>query len=370
MVSARWIDRAGPHAALIFGAAGFGGYFVLTKASLSGGVDPFVFGTYRDGIGFLTLFLYASCFERQHWPKMSLEVAGLVFAMAVVGIYMQQALFLFGLGYTNVIFSSLVLNCIPVSTFLFAILFGHEQILARRRDGQAKMLGIVFCVVGAFVLTLYQGPVVYEYSTPKSPLPDVSRGSLLSNLRGWEIDEWKLGALCLIGCCSCIGLFVNIQVPALKRFPAPFTLMALSALVGTPMFATTAFFRVGLDPLEWILPPGPDLFAAIYAGVMASGICLMLSCWANHKGGPILVAAYTPSQSIFSTIFGILFLGNALYLGSLLGAFAILSGVFFVTWGVREALRLRKLSLQIPTSGKHNAHTVEPTSLLVEPLLA
>ena len=89
----------------------------------------------------------------------------------------------------------------------------HEQILARRRDGQAKMLGIVFCVVGAFVLTLYQGPVVYEYSTPKSPLPDVSRGSLLSNLRGWEIDEWKLGALCLIGCCSCIGLFVNIQVP-------------------------------------------------------------------------------------------------------------------------------------------------------------
>ncbi|KAG0563046.1 hypothetical protein KC19_8G000400 [Ceratodon purpureus] len=85
MVSARCIDRAGPHAALIFGAAGFGGYFVLTKASLSGGVDPFVFGTYRDGIGFLTLFLYASCFERQHWPKMSLEVAGLVFAMAVVG---------------------------------------------------------------------------------------------------------------------------------------------------------------------------------------------------------------------------------------------------------------------------------------------
>ncbi|KAG0556291.1 hypothetical protein KC19_11G041000, partial [Ceratodon purpureus] len=56
IVSARWIINAGPHAALISRAAGFRGYFVLTKASLSGGVDSFVFGTYRDGIGFFTLF--------------------------------------------------------------------------------------------------------------------------------------------------------------------------------------------------------------------------------------------------------------------------------------------------------------------------
>lgn len=64
MVSAGWVDKAKVHLALILTGAGFGGYFVLTKASLSGGVDPFVFGTYRDGIGCVTLFLYASCFER------------------------------------------------------------------------------------------------------------------------------------------------------------------------------------------------------------------------------------------------------------------------------------------------------------------
>lgn len=370
MVLPGWLDRARVHVALIVSGAGFGGYFVLTKASLSGGVDPFVFGTYRDAIGSLTLFLYASCLEREHWPRMSLEVAGLIFAMAVVGIYMQQTLFLFGLGYTNVIFSSLVLNCIPVSTFTFALLFGNEKILARRRDGQAKVLGILFCVIGATILTLYRGPVIFDYNSPKSPLPDASLGSLFAVLRGWEIDEWKLGALCLIGCCSCIGLFVNIQVPALKRFPAPFTLMSLTALVGTPMFAATAFFRVGLDPSEWIFPPGPDLIAAIYAGTMASGFCLFLSCWSNHKGGPILVAAYTPIQSVFSTLFGVLFLGNALFLGSLFGAIAILTGLFLVTWGIREDLRLRTLSLQIPTHGKHiNANAPEPTSLLVEPLL-
>lgn len=64
MVLPGWLDRARVHVALIVSGAGFGGYFVLTKASLSGGVDPFVFSTYRDAIGSLTLFLYASCLER------------------------------------------------------------------------------------------------------------------------------------------------------------------------------------------------------------------------------------------------------------------------------------------------------------------
>jgi hypothetical protein len=64
MVLPGWLDRARVHGALVLAGAGHGGYFVLTKASLSGGVDPFVFSTYRDAIGSLTLFLYASCLER------------------------------------------------------------------------------------------------------------------------------------------------------------------------------------------------------------------------------------------------------------------------------------------------------------------
>lgn len=39
-------------------------------------------------------------------------------------VYLQQALFLYGLQYTNVVFSSLVMNCIPVWTFLIAAVFG------------------------------------------------------------------------------------------------------------------------------------------------------------------------------------------------------------------------------------------------------
>ncbi|KAG0592709.1 hypothetical protein M758_1G267100 [Ceratodon purpureus] len=368
----RWLDRAKVHVAMILAGAGYGGYFVLTKASLSGGVDPFVFSTYRDGIGCIVLFLYAFYFERQQWRKMSLEVAGLIVAMAIVGVYLQQALFLFGLQYTNVVFASLVMNCIPVWAFLIAAIFGIEEVAFNRRDGQAKVLGILLCVSGATILTLYKGPAIFGDPTPVSPLPGttVSLGDFLSVLQGWEIDQWRLGALCLVADSFFCGAFVNLQVPALKRFPAAFTLMSAAALIGGIMFATTAFFRVKLEPSEWILSPGPDLIAVIYAGIVASGSCLFLQCWSNQKSGPVFVAAYSPMQPIFSTFFGVLFLGDPLFLGSVLGATSILSGLFLVIWGIQENLRLKTLLLQIPTHGTYSVDAMKPTSVLVEPLLS
>lgn len=64
MVDEGWLDRAKVHGAMILCGAGYGGYFVFSKACLTGGVDPFVFSMYRDCIGCITLFVYASVFER------------------------------------------------------------------------------------------------------------------------------------------------------------------------------------------------------------------------------------------------------------------------------------------------------------------
>lgn len=358
-----WLDRAKVHGAMILCGAGYGGYFVFSKACLTGGVDPFVFSMYRDCIGCITLFVYASVFERQHWSKISLEIVGLLFAMAIFGVYLQQLLFLIGLKYTNVIFSSLMMNCIPVWTFLIAAIFRIEEVFWCRRDGQAKVLGILFCVCGATILTLYKGPILFGNSTPVSPL----RNSLFSVSQVLKLDSWKFGALCLVFDSFVCGAFVNLQVPALRRFPAPLTLMSLTTLLGGFMFAITVFFRMK-DVSEIIFSPGPDLIAVIYAGLVASGLCLFFQCWANHKSGPVVVAAYTPMQPIFSAIFGTIFFGNVLVLGSLLGAASIISGLFLVIWGTTESMRLKILSLQIPTHGYYGDAT-KPTSPPVDPFL-
>lgn len=59
-----WLDTAKVHGAMLLVGAGYGGYFVLAKVSLSAGVDPFVFSTYRDGIGCISLVLSAAYHER------------------------------------------------------------------------------------------------------------------------------------------------------------------------------------------------------------------------------------------------------------------------------------------------------------------
>jgi drug/metabolite transporter (DMT)-like permease len=66
---------------------------------------------------------------------------------------------------------------------------------------------------------------------------------------------------------------------------------------------------------NWKRTSAVHIFCCDLQGTIASGFCLFLGCWSNHKGGPILVAAYSPTQSVFSTLFGVLFLGNALFLG-------------------------------------------------------
>ena len=92
--------------------------------------------------------------------------------------------------------------------------FRIEEVAFNRRDGQAKVLGIVLCVSGATILTLYKGPAIFGDPTSVSPLPGttVSLGDFLSVLQGWEIDRWRLGALCLISNSFLSGVFVNLQV--------------------------------------------------------------------------------------------------------------------------------------------------------------
>jgi hypothetical protein len=100
------------------------------------------------------------------------------------------------------------------SKYVMLLMFRIEEVAFFRKDGQAKVLGILFCVSGATILTLYKGPAVVGDPTPMSPLPGtaVSLGAFLSVLQGWEIDQWRLGALCLVANSFFCGAFVNLQV--------------------------------------------------------------------------------------------------------------------------------------------------------------
>ncbi|KAG6547797.1 hypothetical protein Mapa_010611 [Marchantia paleacea] len=131
-----------------------------------------------------------------------------------------------------------------------------------------------------------------------------------------------------------MGIYTNLQIPALRRFPAPVSLAASSIFIGA-----LALFITGLSSIsqasDWILRSPGTLISVFYAGAIASGLNFSLQAWANQRGGPVLVAAYIPLQTVFSAFLGVVILDDPLHLGSVIGALFILIGLYLVIWGQR-----------------------------------
>nr|CAB3495740.1 unnamed protein product [Digitaria exilis] len=90
------------------------------------------------------------------------------------------------------------------------------------------------------------------------------------------------------------------------------------------VFATNGFH-------EWALTK-TEIIAVLYAGIFASCMNFAITKWANKILGPFPVALYKPLQPACSTILSIIFLGDPLYVGSIIGGVIVIAGLYLVTW--------------------------------------
>lgn len=358
--SLKWLrgERTRVQLALLTVQLGYGGYYVLTKAAMSEGVNRFVFAVYRDCIALSLLAPLAFFSERAIRPKLTWTVCLLIMALGFTGIFLQQTLFLTGLAYTNTAFAAAMQNAIPVFTFMIAVLAKLEVIRLNKPDGVAKVVGICSAVTGAVTMCLYKGPTLLGHEPTIISEPEQNSaaaathevGWLMGQLLSYGIDYWQIGSLCLVLNCFCMGVYTNLQVPTLKRFPAPASLSASSIFVGALALVFTGLGTIS-DKSAWVISKPGSIVSVVYAGAIASGLNFSLQTWANQRGGPVLVAAYIPLQTVFSAFLGVMILDDPLYLGSVIGAVLILVGLYLVIWGQRlHRLAKERLSLTVPFS--------------------
>ncbi|KAL1198262.1 WAT1-related protein [Cardamine amara subsp. amara] len=112
-----------------------------------------------------------------------------------------------------------------------------------------------------------------------------------------------------------------------ETLPCHYTSTALMSVMG--FFQSTLYALFGWDIRLW---------TAAYSGIMGTALVVTLTAICSRLKGPLFVAIFNPLVLVIVAVACVLFLDEKLYLGSVLGAILIVSGVYIVLWGKNKEM--------------------------------
>ncbi|KAL9995373.1 putative EamA domain-containing protein [Helianthus debilis subsp. tardiflorus] len=224
-----------------------------------------------------------------------------------------------GITYASATEATAILNLVPGFTFLFAIIFRVEKLGC---GGLAKIIGTLISVIGAVTVTLYTGPTII---TPR--LSSIAPQYLLG-----QSSDFILGGLLMLLDSVLAALFLIAQALILKKYSAV-VIVVLAYCSSITVFSLLASLILEHDINTFDLQSKTRLLAILYSGLFGSGFQIAIGAWCVKTKGPLFVAIFQPLGIVVAAILGVLFLGDGLYLGCLIGSAIIVVGFYGVMWG-------------------------------------
>ncbi|GMI83406.1 Usually multiple acids move in and out Transporters 14 [Hibiscus trionum] len=317
--------NAKPFLAVIFLQFGFSGMSLITKFALDQGMNQHVLVVYRHAIATLVIAPFAFVFDRKVRPKMSLSIFIKILILGLLPT-IDQNLYYTGMKYTTATFTSAMSNVLPAFAFLLAWIFKLEKVNIRKVHSQAKILGTIVTVGGAMLMTMINGPML------QLPWAESNNLLLLSTASPPEQDPIK-GALMIAAGCFCWAAFIILQAITLKSYPAELSLTALICVAGTVEGSIVALAMEAGNAAAWSVHLDVKFLAAVYGGVVCSGIAYYVQGVVMKTRGPVFVTAFNPLSMVIVAILSSFILSEVLYLGRVLGAVVIVAGLYLVLWG-------------------------------------
>ncbi|KAL4353932.1 hypothetical protein GQ457_06G033820 [Hibiscus cannabinus] len=308
---------------------------ILFKAASLKGLSYYNFVTYSFALGTCVL-IPLFFFRKTVFPPLKFPLISRLCLLALTG-YTQYKCLAKICSYKGVELSSPTLlsalgNLIPAFTFILAVFFSFlvfehwhvkrmEKVEIRRSATQAKIIGTITSISGALVMTFYKGPGIISSSVVQLQSP------LESSRSNWIIGGFLEAVTYLL-----VSFWYIIQAQVMKIYPeeivVSFFYNLLAALICLPISLIAEPQMSG-----WRLTSGVSVAAVLYTGLFAFAFSSVVHTWCIRLKGPVFVASFAPTSIVIAAVMSAMFLGEAIYLGSMIGAVIITGGLYAVLWG-------------------------------------
>ncbi|KAF3965967.1 hypothetical protein CMV_009900 [Castanea mollissima] len=329
MASRHCYENALPFSAMVTAECTNVGLNILFKASSLKGLSYYVFVFYMYATSTLVLLPLAFVFRRTTGlPTFKLSLLSRIFLLGLLGFSGQLCSYK-GIEYSSPTLASAISNLTPAFTFILAVIFRNFSVLSKGM--QAKIMGTIVSILGALVVVFYKGPTILSQSQP----PFLS----LHSPQGTSETQWVMGGLLLAASNLLFSGWYIVQTHVMEIYPAEMVVVFLYLLCATIISAPACLILEG-NLSSWILRPDITLVAVIYSGFFGSSFNSVIHTWCLHLKGPVYVSIFKPFSIVIAAAMGVIFLGDALYLGSVIGAIILSIGFYGVIWAkAKEVLR-------------------------------
>ncbi|XP_010517305.1 PREDICTED: WAT1-related protein At2g39510 [Camelina sativa] len=305
---------------------GYAGLSIIAKFALNQGMSPHVLAAYRHIVATIFIAPFAYFLDRKIRPKMTLPIFFKILLLGLLEPTIDQNLYYTGMKYTSATFTAAMTNVLPAFAFIMAWIFRLEKVNVRKIHSQAKILGTIVTVGGAMLMTVVKGPLIpLPWANPNDIHQDASNPGVKQDL--------TKGALLIAVGCICWAGFINLQAITLKSYPVELSLTAYICFMGSLESTIVALYIERGNPSAWAIQLDSKLLAAVYGGIICSGIGYYVQGVIMKTRGPVFVTAFNPLSMVIVAILGSIILAEVMFLGRILGAIVIVLGLYSVLWG-------------------------------------
>ncbi|CAL5188950.1 unnamed protein product [Lathyrus oleraceus] len=296
----------------------------LMKSANNDGMSIFIFIVYSNLFALCFLLPSSLFYHRKRAPPpISKSIFCRLFLLSCIRTSVQIFMNI-GIGYSSPALASAMMDLVPAFTFILALISRMEILNLKEHRSQVKVISIVVCIAGALTVTLYKGmPLLSD------AFPDIEMGAIGINMS--EKSDWLVGAFLLVTATFFISIVFIVQTWIIRDYPEELLVTTICCCFVVILSSIVALMVEG-NSKAWKLKLDKKLVSVCYSAIFIVSTRNIVNAWACRKKGPIFLAIFNPLRVVLALGMGVIFLGDNLYLGSMIGAAIIVIGFYGVMW--------------------------------------